>query len=210
MYSSKGEEARKHPIIKLSYPQKRRSDVDDSEEDSHKRRKPIVTSRWAEVKKEESKISSNDEAVDLGCKKMIKNSDDPRESLKKKPMERYKRMQCWVILKRMIEGRDGWALNEALDLKGSESDDNKLIHSIGLKDIEAKLRLYSTPDEFANDMRLVFSNAFMLHSSRDHVFNIATRFSDEFERRWKSLKKEWALEKTRVNKIHQRKITKEK
>ncbi|MCI61697.1 global transcription factor group, partial [Trifolium medium] len=26
---------------------------------------------------------------------------------KKKPMEDYKRMQCWMILKRMIEGRDG-------------------------------------------------------------------------------------------------------
>lgn len=39
-------------------------------------------------------------------------------------------------------GEDWWALNEALDLKYLESDDNKVILSIGLKDIEAKLRLY--------------------------------------------------------------------
>ena len=46
-----------------------------------------------------------------------------------KPMERYKRMQCWAILKKMREGRDGQALN-----------DYNSIYSIGLGDIQAKLR----------------------------------------------------------------------
>lgn len=106
-------------------------------------------------------------------------------------MEHYKRKQCWAILKKMIEGRDGCDLN-----------DSKLIHSIGLKDIEVKLRLYSSPDEFANDMRLVFSNASKLHSLRDRVYRIARNFSRSFEYKWRSLKREWALKERIMNKIH--------
>ncbi|KAL5058195.1 hypothetical protein RYX36_029799 [Vicia faba] len=107
-----------------------------------------------------------------------------------KPMEHYKRMQCWSILKKMIEGRDGRDLN-----------DKKMIYSIGLEDIKAKLKLYSTPDEFANDMRLIFSNVLKLHSSRDRVYRIARNFSHTFEYRWRSLKREWALKEKIMNKI---------
>jgi hypothetical protein len=36
-----------------------------------------------------------------GATELVKKEEN------KKPMEHYKKMQCWVILKRMIEGRDG-------------------------------------------------------------------------------------------------------
>ncbi|CAJ2670222.1 unnamed protein product [Trifolium pratense] len=126
---------------------------------------------------------------------------------KNKPMEHYKRMQCWVIVKRMIEGRDGWALKESLDLKflkGLEKNKSKVQKAIGLKDIEAKLKSYSTPDEFAKDMRFVFSQGLLYHP-RHIVHRIATKFSETFENKWKSLNEEWTLEERKVKRIHKRK-----
>ncbi|WJX81729.1 hypothetical protein P8452_64575 [Trifolium repens] len=121
---------------------------------------------------------------------------------KMKPMENYKRMQCEVILKRMIEGRDGWALKYPLDpkyLNVLEKNDSKVMPSC-LRDIEAKLKSYSTPNEFAEDMRFVFSHG-MLYPSRDDVYKIAKRFSDIFENKWKTLKMEWGFEdRRRLNK----------
>ncbi|CAJ2670220.1 unnamed protein product [Trifolium pratense] len=126
---------------------------------------------------------------------------------KNKPMEHYKRMQCWVIVKRMIEGRDGWALKESLDLKflkGLEKNKSKVQKAIGLKDIEAKLKSYSTPDEFAKDMRFVFSQGLLYHP-RHIVHRIATKFSETFENKWKSLNEEWTIEERKVKRIHKRK-----
>ncbi|MCI89224.1 putative bromodomain protein, partial [Trifolium medium] len=56
----------------------------------------------------------------------------------------------------MIEGRDGWALKAPLHiklLKGGFENKSKVKKPIGLKDIEGKLKSYSTPDELADDMR---------------------------------------------------------
>ncbi|WJX81781.1 hypothetical protein P8452_64623 [Trifolium repens] len=120
-------------------------------------------------------------------------------------------MQCWVILKRMLEGRDGWALKYPLDHKYLEglSKSNRLenkskLKAIGLKDIETKLKLYSTPEEFADDMRFVFSQG-LLYPTRDVVHKIAMKFSETFENKWTSLKKEWTLEERKLKRNHKRK-----
>jgi hypothetical protein len=55
------------------------------------------------------------------------------------------------------------------------------------------LKLYSTPDEFAEDMRFVLSHG-LLNPRSDEVHKIATRFSNNFENKWKDLKAEWAAE----------------
>jgi len=148
-----------------------------------------------------------------GC--TLKNDGDTeliKKEENKKPMEHYKKMQCWVILKRMIEGSDGWALKHPLDLKVLEGlsksncleNKSKLKANMGLKDIEAKLGLYSTPDEFADDVKLVFSHG-LLYPWKNDVYKAAKRLSDTFENRWKSLKMEWILEERRVKKINKRK-----
>uniref|UniRef100_A0A0D9SI34 Bromodomain protein n=2 Tax=Medicago truncatula TaxID=3880 RepID=A0A0D9SI34_MEDTR len=159
--------------------------------------------------KENSKVYAKDSEGTLkndGDAELIKKVEN------KKPMEHYKKMQCWVILKKMIEGRDGWALKHPLDLKvleglsKSNCLENKyeLKANMGLKDIEAKLGFYSTPDEFADDVRLVFSHG-LLYTWKDDVHKTAKRLHDTFENRWESLKKEWTLEERRVKKINKRK-----
>jgi len=141
----------------------------------------------------------------------LKKNDDGAELMmnkeKKTRMERYKRIQCWAIVNRMITGRDGWALKNPLDLKFLKNKSSKTsdkLKAIGLKDIEAKLKFYSTPDEFAEDMRFVFYHGW-LYPQRHVVHKVAMRLSDIFENKWKSLKEEWALEDRRLNKIHKRK-----
>jgi hypothetical protein len=137
-------------------------------------------------------------------KKNDGNGETVRAEKKKKPMEHYKRMQCWVIVKRMIEGRDGWALKAPLDIKFLKGGLEKK-KAIGLKDIESKLKSYSSPDEFADDMRFVFYHG-LCYPCRDDVYRIAARLSDTFEHKWKVLKKEWALEEKRLKyKNHKRK-----
>ncbi|XP_027192145.1 uncharacterized protein [Cicer arietinum] len=125
-----------------------------------------------------------------------------KKEKKKKPMENYKKMQCWVILKRMLVGRDSWALKDPIDLKVLEGfhtskEDNlenkSKLKAMGLKDIEAKIDFYSTPEEFAHDIRLVFSQAVMLYPPKNEIHKIATRLSESFENNWKSLKRNWAV-----------------
>ncbi|GAU23444.1 hypothetical protein TSUD_331420 [Trifolium subterraneum] len=176
------------------------------------------------------KENSKDINGDLGCKKVDNEVAKPsssfikdhptrggnggtelmvKEEKKKKAMEHYKRMQCWVIVKRMIEGRDGWALKAPLDIKflkrGLENK-SKVKKPIGLKDIEGKLKSYSWPDEFADDMRFVFNHG-LCYPWNGNVYRIAARLSDTFEYKWKVLKKEWALEEKRLIKYknHKRK-----
>ncbi|KAL5100259.1 hypothetical protein RYX36_004586 [Vicia faba] len=121
----------------------------------------------------------------------------PEECSLKKPMECIKRRECWLILKRMLVGRDGWDLKDPP--MRAMVDKSK---AIGLKEIERKMRLYATPDEFASDMRLVFSNAMLMYPPRHHIYQIAKKFSDNFEHKWKSLKATWKLEDRKRRKAH--------
>ncbi|CAL5188863.1 unnamed protein product [Lathyrus oleraceus] len=164
-----------------------------------------------------SQPKDNDNVVE--DKKMIKNQlskptplSQPKDNMKdsvtrgeecglKKAMECVKRRQCWLILKRMLVDRDGWDLKDPPKI----AKPNKCkIKAIGLKEIERKMRLYATEDEFASDMGLVFSNAMVTYPPRNHIYQIAKKFSDTFEHKWKSLKNMWELEDTKRSNTHKR------
>ena len=165
--------------------------------------------------------------------KLKKGVEFKKEEIPKvQRMDRSKKMQCWVILKRLMIGRDGWAFKQPLDLKdfgildNSESTpkpmdlknvNSKLKNSetvlkpIRLEDIESKLNksVYSGPDEFADDMRLVFSYALM-YPPRNEIHRIARRLSESFELSWKSLKDKWSSEERKRTKILKREVFYEK
>ncbi|KAK2417305.1 hypothetical protein P8452_61843 [Trifolium repens] len=229
--ASYDQQPRKRLIIKLSYGSKKDDGsctmVDDSQ-GNRKRRldKPIVSCYWLDanqpLQKKDNKnqlsVSATDGAAAQHTKDHSKKNDGnggtelmvKKEEKKKKPMEHYKRMQCWVIVKRMIEGKDGWALKSPLDIKflkgGLENKSKVNKKAIGLKDIEGKLKSYSSPDEFADDMRFVFDHG-LCYPRGDDVYRIAARLSDTFEHKWKVLKKEWEREEKRLKyKIHKRKM----
>ncbi|XP_045799143.1 transcription factor GTE4-like [Trifolium pratense] len=167
-------------IIKFSY-----------ERDDNEKKKPIVTSYWVDSTSTTNKVSTTIKSQEESVKDVVVDSTSAAapphhhkvSSTTTKPMEHYKRMQCWVIVKRMVEGKDGWALKESLDLKylkGLEKNKSKVQKTIGLKDIEAKLKSYSTPDEFAKDMRFVFSQGLLYHP-RHIVHRIAVKFSETWQ-----------------------------
>ncbi|XLT00161.1 hypothetical protein HN51_049512 [Arachis hypogaea] len=138
-----------------------------------------------------------------------KKEEEMKVVLNEQRMDRYQKMQCWVILKRFMVGRDGWAFNKTLDPKKLWILGNKcesvLLKPIGFEDIESKLHkfVYSRPDEFAKDMRLLFSYGFM-YPQRDQIHRVARRFSETFEITWKALKEKWSTEERKRNKIFKR------
>nr|KYP31368.1 hypothetical protein KK1_048364 [Cajanus cajan] len=104
-------------------------------------------------------------------------------------MDRCKKLECWVILKRLMVGRDGWALKQPLvDDKSRSSNKEKM----SLENIESNLKKlkYSKVDEFANDMRLVISYA-LQYPSRSEVHKSARRIKDTFELSWKTYNHKW-------------------
>ncbi|CAL0304509.1 unnamed protein product [Lupinus luteus] len=128
-------------------------------------------------------------------------------------MDHCKKMQCWVMLKRLMTGKDSWVFKEPLmgleildkDYSIDNSSKSKpfiksqIVHNQSqikkptcLKDIESKLNklLYTNPDEFANDIRDILSYG-LLHPPRNDIYKIARRVSNDFEVSWKSLKEKW-------------------
>ncbi|XP_061342664.1 transcription factor GTE12-like [Gastrolobium bilobum] len=167
---------------------------------------PMKMSRTTEHPPTKSFIKENSRrmsrTVSQGCEWKKDGAECKKENNQRADnMDRYKRMQCWVILKRLVVGRDGWAFKQPLDVKFLEFPDNPKVVSkpTGLKDIECKLNncLYDRPEEFADDMRLVFSYA-LLYPSRSEIHRIAMKVSENFESGWKSLKKKWIREEKKV------------
>ncbi|RYQ88109.1 hypothetical protein Ahy_B09g095513 isoform A [Arachis hypogaea] len=190
--------------------QKKDDDVADSR-GGRKRRKLAISKNTK--KEEEERHNACSRIPRTGSKvldsKNTKKEEEMKVVLNEQRMDRYQKMQCWVILKRFMVGRDGWAFNKTLDPKKLGILGNKcesvLLKPIGFEDIESKLHkfVYSGPDEFANDMRLLFSYGFM-YPQRDQIHRVARRFSESFEITWKALTEKWSTEERKRNKIFKR------
>ncbi|XP_028215142.1 uncharacterized protein LOC114397249 [Glycine soja] len=125
-------------------------------------------------------------------------------------MDRWKKMQCWAMLKRLMVGRDAWALQKDVlhpkifyVLDKSEA----MKKPKGLEDIEAKLKNsdYSEAYEFVDDVRLVLSYA-LQYPPRSEVHRTATRITEGFEVNWKTMKEKWMREAEEKNKICKREL----
>ncbi|KAK7338883.1 hypothetical protein VNO77_19517 [Canavalia gladiata] len=152
-----------------------------------------ISKTWSE---EECKLKNN---IEKGVHEVCNNKKNEKEK-HIVIMDRCKKMQCWVMLKRLMVGRDRWAFKQPL-----LDDPNCKLKPIGLKDIESKLNkwVYLEPDEFANDIRLVFSYA-LQYPPRSEVHRVASRLGESFELNWKTLKKKWILEDKQKRKFYER------
>ncbi|CAL0302748.1 unnamed protein product [Lupinus luteus] len=144
-----------------------------------------------------------------GCEEKCKLKNNKKEEKKERvlqKMDHCKKMQCWVILKRLMTGRDSWVFKQpmmGLEILDSNNNKNSIVHHhnesksvskplikyevvcnkttmkpSSLKDIESKLQklVYTDPDEFANDIRVIFSYGF-LHPPRNDIYKITRRLS---------------------------------
>lgn len=107
-------------------------------------------------------------------------------------MDRCKRMQCWVMMKRLMVGKDAWIFKK-IDLNKNKSTKNEKITS--LSEIESKLKSlkYSKVDEFASDIKIMFS--YLLgYPPRSEIHKIVRRINESFELTWKIIQKKWILQ----------------
>ncbi|RDY01266.1 Transcription factor GTE12, partial [Mucuna pruriens] len=139
-----------------------------------------VDSRKSTTEFDGCKMKDKNEGLhSVECKKREEKGkvmmDKKEEAKGKGTMDRCKKMQCWAILKRLMVGRDGWALKQPL------LDNSKSIKEC-LGDIESKLKKfkYSKVDEFSHDIRLVFSYA-LQYPPRNECHRTLMRIRDTFE-----------------------------
>ncbi|GAU12674.1 hypothetical protein TSUD_121660 [Trifolium subterraneum] len=104
-------------------------------------------------------------------------------------MDRYKKQQCFVTLKRLMMNPDGKDFQDAMNSRGKPLMD---FDSIKLK---LEKGLYLTTDQFAKDVRFVFYNAIVLHLVSRSIQRIAMKLSELFEMKWKYLEEKWEAEK---------------
>jgi len=159
------------------------------------KREYYATAIWVDVKNTSNSCESNQKIRYEKCdkredKEMSQKEWKKREKKRKVEdatrMDNCKRMQCWMMMKRLMVGRYAWVFKK--------NDLNKKIMS--LRDIELKLKRleYSKVDDFADDMRKVFSYP-LGYPSKSEVHRIAREISQSFEFKWKITKRKWILEK---------------
>ena len=84
-----------------------------------------------------------------------------------------------------------------LNSKGSCLEVSESSDTVYLQTIDSKLKkvLYLRTDEFAADIRCMFSNAMLYYSTNSAIHKRAKQLSKFFEMKWASLKESWANEK---------------
>lgn len=101
--------------------------------------------------------------------------------------------QCETLLKRLMSHLHGWPFTTPVDVVKLNVPDYFTIikHPMDLGTVKSKLTsgTYSSPSEFAADVRLTFQNAMTYNPPRNNVYDMADTLSKFFEVRWKTIEK---------------------
>lgn len=102
------------------------------------------------------------------------------------PNELLKR--CSNLLGRLMKHKYSWVFNTPVDVKGLKLHDYHTIikHPMDLGTVKTRLnkKLYKSPRDFAEDVRLTFSNAMTYNSKGQDVHVMAETLSKMFEEGW--------------------------
>ncbi|CAM6090281.1 unnamed protein product [Calypogeia fissa] len=133
----------------------------------------------------------------MGNKRGAPGKVDARDAKRAKvESARSKRMgdimkQCGTLLKKLISHKHAWVFNEPVDaVKLGLHDYHKVIKKpMDLGTIKKKLDsgTYAQPQEFADDIRLTFSNAMTYNPTGHDVYVMADVLRELFEERWKNI-----------------------
>ncbi|CAN4117686.1 unnamed protein product [Withania somnifera] len=98
---------------------------------------------------------------------------------------------CTDLLGRLMKHKHGWVFNEPVNVKALGLHDylDIIKRPMDLGTIKAKLsqNWYNSPKEFAEDIRLVFSNAKTYNPKGQDVHVMAEELSQIFEERWATI-----------------------
>ncbi|KAJ1701005.1 hypothetical protein LUZ63_000784 [Rhynchospora breviuscula] len=112
----------------------------------------------------------------------------------KMDMSRVK--QCLSLLQKLMDHQYGWVFNHPVDpIKLGIPDYFSIIKNpMDLGTIKKNLlkRKYTCTVQFAEDVRLTFSNAMLYNPPTNEVHEVAKQLSHVFEARWRLLEDKWA------------------
>ncbi|XP_010550189.1 PREDICTED: transcription factor GTE9 [Tarenaya hassleriana] len=101
--------------------------------------------------------------------------------------------QCEALLKRLMSHQYAWVFNTPVDVIKLNIPDYLTVikHPMDLGTVKSKLTsgTYSSPLEFAADVRLTFTNAMAYNPPGNDVYIMADTLSKFFEVRWKTIEK---------------------
>ncbi|KAJ8449604.1 hypothetical protein Cgig2_005626 [Carnegiea gigantea] len=127
-------------------------------------------------------------------KKMLPgHNDPPKQAVPMNISSPMLMKQCENLLNRLMGHQYGWVFNTPVDVVKLNIPDyfNVIKHPMDLGTIKCKLARgeYSSPLEFAADVRLTFSNAMTYNPPGNDVHLMAQTLSKHFEQRWKAIEK---------------------
>ncbi|XP_068345794.1 transcription factor GTE8-like [Pyrus communis] len=101
--------------------------------------------------------------------------------------------QCEALLKRLMAHQSSWLFKEPVDVVKLNIPDYFTVikHPMDLGTIKSKIASgsYSSPLEFAADVRMTFTNAMTYNPPQNKVYAMADTLSKFFEVRWKTIEK---------------------
>ncbi|XWS37139.1 hypothetical protein CRYUN_Cryun19dG0017600 [Craigia yunnanensis] len=105
----------------------------------------------------------------------------------------YLMKQCETLLNRLMQHNLGWVFNNPVDVVKLNIPDYFTVikHPMDLGTVKKKIASgqYSSPLDFAADVRLTFSNAMTYNPPGNDVHYMAETLSKYFEVRWKAIEK---------------------
>lgn len=104
--------------------------------------------------------------------------------------------ECEVLLSRLMTHHYAWVFNEPVDVEKLNIPDYYTVikHPMDFGTISTKLSsdAYPSPQGFAADVRLTFTNAMTYNPPSNSVHIMANKLSKFFETRWKTIEKKLA------------------
>ncbi|KAL8478575.1 hypothetical protein ACS0TY_030456 [Phlomoides rotata] len=101
--------------------------------------------------------------------------------------------KCETLLKTLMSQKNAWLFNKPVDVVAHNIPDyfNVIKHPMDLGTVKSKLQSnkYTSPMQFAADVRLTFNNAMTFNPPDNLVHGYAMQLGKFFEVRWKSIEK---------------------
>ncbi|CAH9121940.1 unnamed protein product [Cuscuta epithymum] len=117
------------------------------------------------------------------------------EKVKRRKMDRSIKQQCGTILEGLMTHKLGWAFLKPVDPVAFNIPDyfDIITNPMDLGTIKSKLRnnLYSTIEEFAADIRLVFANCMRYNPPMNEFHVMAKELNCFFNKKWKVMEAKW-------------------
>ncbi|XP_022717204.1 transcription factor GTE5, chloroplastic-like isoform X2 [Durio zibethinus] len=113
---------------------------------------------------------------------------------------------CSDLLGKLMKHKFGWVFNKPVDVKGLGLHDYYSIvkHPMDLGTVKSRLskNWYKSPREFAEDVRLTFSNAMLYNPKGQDVHFMADTLSGIFEENWAGIESDYNLNR-RLERNHE-------